>query len=108
MPRHPLGFKRFFSPPRERGPLSQKPPDAQTTKVRAACEFRLREECKKFSARIVAQTRDVNAALRIEFRNPGTLWLDNASWMPDNTIGGWLDYPFPPLSLTLLRWSVTN
>ena len=58
-------------------------------KVYAACEFSPGEEWKKFSARLVPTARDVNATLSIEFRGPGTLWLDNASLMPLDTVGGW-------------------
>ena len=58
-------------------------------KIHATCEFRPGGEWKKFSARLITQARDVNATLSIEFRGPGILWLDNASLMPDNTIGGW-------------------
>jgi alpha-N-arabinofuranosidase len=58
-------------------------------KVYATWEFNPGEEWKKFSARLVPAARDVNATLSIEFRGPGTLWLDNASLMPLDTIGGW-------------------
>jgi alpha-N-arabinofuranosidase len=58
-------------------------------KVYAACEFKPGEEWQKFSARLVSSAQDVNATLSIEFRGPGTLWLDNASLLPLHTIGGW-------------------
>ena len=58
-------------------------------KVYAACEFKPGQEWKKFSARLVPTARDVNATLSIEFRGPGTLWLDNVSLMPLDTVGGW-------------------
>ena len=32
---------------------------------------------------------DSSATLTIEFQGPGTLWLDNASLMPVDSIGGW-------------------
>jgi len=57
--------------------------------VYAACEFNPGDEWKKFSARLVPTARDVNATLSIEFRGPGTLWLDNASLIPLDTVGGW-------------------
>jgi alpha-L-arabinofuranosidase len=44
---------------------------------------------KKYSARLVPRERALRATLTIEFRGPGTLWLDNASLMPTNTVGGW-------------------
>ena len=58
-------------------------------KVYAACEFRPDDEWRKFSARLVPRAEDLNATLSIEFRGPGTLWLDNASLMPLDTVGGW-------------------
>ena len=57
--------------------------------VYAACEFQPREEWQKFSARLDSAARDVNATLSLAFRGPGTLWLDNASLMPPDTVGGW-------------------
>jgi alpha-N-arabinofuranosidase len=58
-------------------------------KVHAACEFRPTDQWRKYSARLEATERDTAATLTIDFRGPGTLWLDNASLMPVDTIGGW-------------------
>jgi alpha-L-arabinofuranosidase len=58
-------------------------------KVYATCEFRPEGEWKKLSARLMPRVRDVAATLSIDFRGPGTLWLDNASLMPADSIGGW-------------------
>jgi len=44
---------------------------------------------KKFSARLVPGDTATNATLSISFRGPGTLWLDNASLMPEDAPGGW-------------------
>ena len=33
--------------------------------------------------------RTLNATLTVEFRAPVTLWLDNASLMPEDTVSGW-------------------
>ncbi len=55
----------------------------------ATCAFRPGTEWQKFSARLTPSGRDENATLSIEFSGPGTLWLDNASLMPADSIGGW-------------------
>jgi dipeptidyl aminopeptidase/acylaminoacyl peptidase/alpha-L-arabinofuranosidase len=57
--------------------------------VHAAHEFRPTEKWVKYSARLVPSAGDTNATLTIEFRGPGTLWIDNASLMPEDNIGGW-------------------
>ena len=59
------------------------------TRVDAAAQFQPTAEWQKFTARLVPAARDVNETLTIEFRGPGTLWLDNASLMPVDTVGGW-------------------
>ena len=58
-------------------------------RVYAQCEFTPTRDWRKFEARLVPSARDVNATLSLEFRGPGTLWLDNASLMPVATVGGW-------------------
>ncbi len=58
-------------------------------KVHARCEFRPTADWKKYSARLVPSARALNATLTVEFRGPATLWLDNASLMPQDTVGGW-------------------
>src|SRR5579863_1711576 len=57
--------------------------------VLASCEFQPGTEWKKFSARLVPTATTTNAWLQIQFTTPGTLWLDNASLMPEDNIGGW-------------------
>lgn len=57
--------------------------------VLADCEFRAGEKWAKHQARLVPSDSDTNATLTIEFRGPGTLWIDNASLMPQETVGGW-------------------
>ncbi len=57
--------------------------------VYAACEFRPTEKWRKYRARLVPSASDTNATMTVEFRGPGTLWIDNASLMPEDTIGGW-------------------
>jgi alpha-N-arabinofuranosidase len=44
---------------------------------------------KKFRARLVPLETEINATLSITFNGPGTLWLDNASLMPEDNVGGW-------------------
>ena len=46
-------------------------------------------EWTKHRAQLVPSQADTNATLTIEFRGPGTLWLDNASLLPVDAKGGW-------------------
>jgi alpha-N-arabinofuranosidase len=55
----------------------------------AACEFRAGAAWQKFSAPLTPKATETNATLEISFRGPGTLWIDNASLMPEETVGGW-------------------
>jgi alpha-L-arabinofuranosidase len=55
----------------------------------AATEFRPTDKWTKHDARLEMQGSETNATLSITFRGPGTLWLDNASLMPEKTVGGW-------------------
>ncbi len=61
----------------------------QEDKVYASCTFEPTGEWKKYRARLIPVATDVNATLTIAFRGPGTLWLDNASLLPEETVGGW-------------------
>jgi len=58
-------------------------------KVYAGCEFQPTGEWKKYRARLVPSESNTNATLSITFQGPGTLWIDNASLMPEDTVGGW-------------------
>src|SRR5579883_869918 len=58
-------------------------------KVLASAELTPEIAWKKFSARLVPSEPETNATLAISFQGPGTLWLDNASLMPEDTKGGW-------------------
>jgi alpha-N-arabinofuranosidase len=58
-------------------------------KTLASAEFSPGGTWKKHSARLAPSEGESNATLTISFRGPGTLWLDNASLMPDDAIGGW-------------------
>jgi alpha-L-arabinofuranosidase len=55
----------------------------------AAAEFEPSPSWRKFSARLKPSGSDDNATLSIELDGPGVLWLDNASLMPVDNIGGW-------------------
>jgi alpha-N-arabinofuranosidase len=55
----------------------------------ATAEFTPGNAWKKCSARLEPARTESNATLTISFRGPGTLWLDNASLMPENALGGW-------------------
>ena len=57
--------------------------------VLASAAFSPGAAWKKYSARLVPKATETNATLEISFRGPGTLWIDNASLMPDDAIGGW-------------------
>ena len=58
-------------------------------KIYASCEFRPTDVWKKYRARLEPSATEPSATLTIGFRGPGTLWLDNASLMPDANVGGW-------------------
>lgn len=61
----------------------------QQGKALASCEFEPSGEWKPYTARLISTERAENATLSVQFRGPGTLWLDNASLMPEQTVGGW-------------------
>ncbi|HZT42574.1 MAG TPA: alpha-L-arabinofuranosidase C-terminal domain-containing protein [Chthonomonadaceae bacterium] len=58
-------------------------------KVLATCAFQPTGDWQKYRAQLVPTDTDTNATLSISFRGPATLWLDNASLMPEDTVGGW-------------------
>jgi alpha-N-arabinofuranosidase len=57
--------------------------------VLASARFTPGKTWKAFSARLDPQKDATDATLEISFRGPGTLWLDNASLMPNDADGGW-------------------
>jgi alpha-L-arabinofuranosidase len=57
--------------------------------VYASCELQPTSEWQKYRARLAPSGTDSSATLSIEFRGPGTLWLDSASLMPEDALGGW-------------------
>jgi alpha-N-arabinofuranosidase len=55
----------------------------------ASAEFRPGASWSKFRARLVPTATDDRARISISFRGPGTLWLDHASLLPEDAVGGW-------------------
>lgn len=55
----------------------------------ARAEFQVTDHWTKYVTRLITRGSDSNATLSIEFRGPGTLWLDNTSLMPVRTVDGW-------------------
>jgi alpha-N-arabinofuranosidase len=55
----------------------------------ASAAFRPERVWKKFQARLLPAGTDRDATLTLQFRGPGTLWLDSASLMPEDNDGGW-------------------
>jgi alpha-N-arabinofuranosidase len=55
----------------------------------ASTSFEPRGEWQKFQRRLVPAASDTNARLEITLDQPGTLWIDNASLMPEDSVGGW-------------------
>ncbi len=49
----------------------------------AVCRFTPTGEWQKYQAKLAFPKDDTQATLSITFRGPGTLWLDNASLMPE-------------------------
>lgn len=58
-------------------------------KTFATTEFRPTDKWMKYRAKLPIRGTDTNATLSITFRGPGTLWLENASLMPEKTVDGW-------------------
>jgi alpha-N-arabinofuranosidase len=58
-------------------------------KVLASCRFEPTPQWQKFHARLEPAQDASDASLSITFRGPGTLWIDNASLMPEDAVGGW-------------------
>jgi alpha-N-arabinofuranosidase len=55
----------------------------------AAVRFSPESAWKKFTVTIDPAKSATNATAEISFRGPGTLWIDNASLMPNDAVGGW-------------------
>ena len=55
----------------------------------AKCEFKAMKEWLDFAGQLHPDATDADATLSIEFTGPGTLWIDDASLMPFDNVGGW-------------------
>jgi alpha-L-arabinofuranosidase len=55
----------------------------------ASADLAPTDDWTKVRARLVPSQAETNATLTIEFRSPGTLWLDNATLLPLDAKGGW-------------------
>lgn len=55
----------------------------------ASCTFQPGTEWKKYSDRLTSHDAENDATLSISFTGPGTLWIDNASLMPEDNVRGW-------------------
>jgi alpha-N-arabinofuranosidase len=58
-------------------------------KVYAAAEFKPVEHWQRFEATLTPTDTDHRATLTISFRAPGTLWIDQVSLAPTDTVFGW-------------------
>jgi len=83
----PCTFTCFFRKKDFHGPVTVRL--HREGKTLASCQFEPGESWNKFSTNLKSLEREVNATLTIEFRGPGTLWIDNASLMPDDAVHGW-------------------
>jgi alpha-N-arabinofuranosidase len=58
-------------------------------KTYASAEFKPAERWQRFQAALRPAGTDHHATLTISFRGPGTVWIDQVSLMPANTVFGW-------------------
>jgi alpha-L-arabinofuranosidase len=58
-------------------------------KILASTSYFPGDGWKKFNGRLTPSATESNATLTISCHGPGTLWLDNVSLMPDDTVAGW-------------------
>lgn len=55
----------------------------------AVAEFRPTGQWQRYEAVLTPSATDDHATLTIEFRGPGTLWIDQVSLLPGDSVGGW-------------------
>lgn len=55
----------------------------------AEAQFHPGRQWRRFAARLVPQETTTGATFALEFRGPGTLWIDQVSLMPEDAPGGW-------------------
>lgn len=86
-PKQPLVFRCWLKA--ERLPAPIRVTLRGGTQTYATSAFQPGNAWKDFEARLTPSARDTNATLAIEFRGPATIWIDQASLLPLNTVGGW-------------------
>ncbi len=57
--------------------------------VYATADLEPTAEWARYQAQMVPTATDASTTISIEFHGPATLWLDSASLMPEDAIGGW-------------------
>jgi len=58
-------------------------------KTYAQAEFQPGPEWQRFQATVTPDGTDAHATVTISYRTPGTLWIDQVSIMPQDTVFGW-------------------
>lgn len=58
-------------------------------KTYASAEFQPTRRWQRFEATLTPTDTDNQATLTVSFRGPGSLWIDQVSLMPVNTVHGW-------------------
>lgn len=58
-------------------------------KTYASAQFRPEENWKRYEAALIPAQTDHDATFTISFRGPGTLWIDQVSLMPADSVFGW-------------------
>jgi alpha-N-arabinofuranosidase len=86
-PDQPCVFSCYFKQLGITGPVTVRV--HRDGKELASIEFQPTDKWKKYTAKLTTRGTETNATLSITFRGPGTLWLDNASLMPEKTVAGW-------------------
>ncbi len=82
-------FPCFFRSDGIRGPIRVRLHHAETDFATLELPPAADAGWHKQRGRLVPSGTDDRVTLTIEFRGPGTLWLDNASLMPEDAVGGW-------------------
>ena len=83
----PCTFKFWLRAEKLLGPVRVKL--HRESELCAALEFWPGAEWKQFQGVLTSSAHDGDATLTIEFRGPGTIWVDLASLIPRDTVAGW-------------------
>ncbi len=84
---HPCQFSIFVKGTPESGSMNVRLISGD--KVLASRDFLTHQVWNKVSATLDPNASSTDATLEVTFRGPGTFWIDNASLMPNETVGGW-------------------